>query len=242
METRMSPDHLCEEGPANREDIEIPFHIIFSFSTILIFLYGIYPNRHFYFFGLTTRIFLWMYNFLSGIYRMLLYWYFILCFNHYTGQKKTTPDPTKSRDHDADQQNLPATATPTIDAFVTVRPQIIFFQQNYFDEICSTPTYLANTIYPVLSFPNLSVTVSTFHISEAPLLYLDQQLQEFLDSEECCHNFINQDLTFLQPSMVYEITVSDDSLSTASDSTDASVITIKENNPSQEVDSNSSLT
>ena len=73
-------------------------------------------------------------------------------------------------------------------------------------------------------------------------MYQDQQLQEFLDGEECCHNFINQDLTFLQPSMVYKVAVSDDSLSTASDSTDASVITDKENNPSQEVDSNSSLT
>ena len=38
------------------------------------------------------------------------------------------------------------------------------------------------------------------------------------------------------------MTVSDDSLSTASDSTDASVITVQENNPSQEVDSNSSPT
>ena len=37
----MSLDHLCKEGLANREDIEIPFHIIFSFSTILIFLYGV---------------------------------------------------------------------------------------------------------------------------------------------------------------------------------------------------------
>ena len=42
--------------------------------------------------------------------------------------------------------------------------------------------------------------------------------------------------------MVYKMTVSDDSLSTVSDSTDAFVITVKENNPSQEVDSNSSLT
>ena len=40
--------------------------------------------------------------------------------------------------------------------------------------------------------------------------------------------------------MVYEMPVSDDSLSTMSDSTDASVITVQENNPSQEVDSNSS--
>ena len=49
-------------------------------------------------------------------------------------------------------------------------------------------------------------------------------------------------MTFLQPSTVYETTVSDESLSTASDSTDTSVITVKENNPSQEVDSSSSLT
>ena len=38
------------------------------------------------------------------------------------------------------------------------------------------------------------------------------------------------------------MTVLDDSLSTASDSTDASVITVQENNPSQEADSNSSPT
>ena len=108
------------------------------------------------------------------------------------GQKKPTPDSTKSRDHEEDQYNLPMTATPTIDAFVTVIPWIIFFQQNYLDEIGNTPTYVANAIYPTLSFPNLSVTVSTLHIYDAPLLYQDQQLQEFLDGEEHCHNIINQ--------------------------------------------------
>ena len=88
----------------------------------------------------------------------------------------------------------------------------------------------------------MPVRVSTLHISEVPILYWDQWLQEFLVGEECCHNFINQDLTFLQPSTVYEMTVSDDSLSTALDFTDASVITVQENNPPQEVDSNSSPT
>ena len=87
------------------------------------------------------------------------------------GQKMTTLDSTESRDHDEDQQNLPVTS---IDVFMTVRPQIIFFQQNYLDEIGSTPTYVANAIYPVPSFPNLSVTVSTFHIFDAPLLYKNQ--------------------------------------------------------------------
>ena len=41
---------------------------------------------------------------------------------------------------------------------------------------------------------------------------------------------------------MYGRTVSDDSLSTASDSTDASVITVQENNPSREVGGNSSPT
>ena len=75
------------------------------------------------------------------------------------------------------------------------------------------------------TFPNLPVTVSTLQISEAPILYQDKWLEEFLRGEECCHNFINQDLTFLQPSTVYETTVS--------------VITVQENNQPQEEDSNS---
>ena len=173
----MSLDYLCEEGPAHREDIEIPFHIIFSSSTILIFLYGIHLNAHLYFFAVTTRIFLWTYNFLSGMYHVLFYWYFILQFNHCVGQKLTTLDSTQSRDHEEDKKNLPVTAVPAIDTFVTVRPQIIFFQQNYFEELGSTPTYVANTIYPAQNFLNLSVTVSTLHIYDIPLLYHDQRLQ-----------------------------------------------------------------
>ena len=102
---------------------------------------------------------------------MLFYWYFILRFNYCMEQKLTTLDSTQSRDHEEDQQNLPVTAAPTIDAYVTVTPQIIFFQQNYFDEIGNTPTYVANVIYPTLSFPNSSVTVSTHHMYDIPLLY-----------------------------------------------------------------------
>ena len=31
----MSPDHLCEEGPAEFEEIKIPFSIIFSLLVLL---------------------------------------------------------------------------------------------------------------------------------------------------------------------------------------------------------------
>ena len=67
-------------------------------------------------------------------------------------------------------------------------------------------------------------------------------MQEFLDGAECCRNFINQDLTLLQPSTIYQMTDADDKQSTASDSMDASKLTVIENNQSQEVDSTSAFT
>ena len=167
----MSLDHFCEEGPAHREDIKIPFHVIFSFSTILLFLYGIHLNAHFYLFGLTIRIFLQTYKCLLEIYGILLYWYFILHFNHCVEQKLQIPDSTQSRDHEEDQLNLPMTATPTIDTYLTVRQQIVLFQQNYLDELDSIPTYIADTIYAAQNFQNPSVTVSTLHVYDTQPLY-----------------------------------------------------------------------
>ena len=73
-------------------------------------------------------------------------------------------------------------------------------------------TYVANTTHIVPIFPNFPITVSTLHISEAPILHRDKQLLEFLIGEEYCHNFINQELTFLQPSTVYETTTLEDSV------------------------------
>ena len=128
---RTSLDHRCEEGPAHREDIKIPFHVIFLFPMILPFLYRIHLNAHFYFFGLIIWILSWTYKFLSDIYRILLYWYFILQFNHYMGHNLEIPDSTQSRDHKEDHIHLPMTDAPTIDTYVMVRPQIVLFQQNF---------------------------------------------------------------------------------------------------------------
>ena len=84
---------------------------------------------------------------MSEIYCILLYWYFILQFNHYAGQKLQTLDSTLSRDHEEDRLNLPVTGTPTIDTYLTVRPQIVLFQQNYLDELDSIPTNIADTVH-----------------------------------------------------------------------------------------------
>ena len=165
----MSLDHLCEEGLAHREDIEIPFHVIFLFSTILFFLYRIHLNAHFYFFGLIIRIFSRTYQFLSEIYRVLLYWYFILRFNHYVEHQLQILDSTQSRDHEEDQINLPMTATPTIDTYLTVRLQIVLFFHNYLDELDSISTHIADTVYAAQNFHNPSVTVSTLHVYDTQL-------------------------------------------------------------------------
>ena len=110
------------------------------------------------------------------------------------------------------------------------------------DELDSIPTYIADTIYAAQNFQNPSVTVSTLHVYDTPLLYRDQQLQEFLDGEEYCHKFINQDLKFLQPSTIYQMTDADDNQSIASDSTDASIVIVIENDQSHEVDSTPAFT
>ena len=167
----MSLDHLCEEGPAHREDIKIPFHVIFLFSTILLFLYEIHLNAHFYFFGLIIRILSQTYKFLSEMYHILLYWYFILQFNHCAGHQLQILDSTQSRDYKEDHINLPVTAVPTINTYLTVRPQIVLFQQNYLDELYSISTYIADTIYAPQNFHNPPVTVSTLHVYETPILY-----------------------------------------------------------------------
>ena len=126
----MSPDHLCKEGPAHSEDIKIPLHVIFSFSTILLFLYGIHLDAHFYFFGLIIRILSQTYKFLSDIYCILLYWYFILQFNHYVSHNLQIPDSTQSRDCKEDHINLPMMDVLTVDTYVIIRLQIILFHKN----------------------------------------------------------------------------------------------------------------
>ena len=235
----MSPDHLCEEGPAYREEIGIPFNIILSLSTLLIISYGIHLNGHFYLFRLIIRIFLWIYHLCSRLHHELFYWYFILHFNHHTGQKKTTMDSTQSRDHQTDQEILQVTFAPDIDALLTVRPLITFLHQNHFDDIFSFVTYVVNVTHIIPTFPNLPFTVSTLQISEAPILHQDKQLEEFLIREEHSHNFINQDLTFLQPSMVHETTTLENSISSASDSTEVSLNTVQEITQPQKEGNNS---
>ena len=74
------------------------------------------------------------------------------------------------------------------------------------------------------------------HISDPPDLHRDKQLEEFLIGEECCHNFINQELTFLQLSTIYEATTQEDGVLPESNLTALPLITLGEANQLQEED------
>ena len=97
-------------------------------------------------------------------------------------------------------------------------------------------TFTANTTHIIPTFTNLPATVNTLHIFEAPRLYRDKQLDDFLIGEIHCHSFINQDLTFLQPSTIYETTIQEPE----PNSTEVPSNTSQETNQTQEEDNNPS--
>ena len=171
---------------------------------------------------------------------MLFYWYFLLHFNCYIRPKETTPDSTQSRDCQTDQQTLPETLVPDTEVLITVRPQINFLRHNCINEIFKVVTFTANATHIIPTFPNLPVTVNTLHISDAPILHRDKQLEEFLIGEEHCYNFINQDLTFLQLSTVYEAPTQENSILPESNPTEVPLNTSQQINQPQEGDSNPS--
>ena len=116
------------------------------------------------------------------------------------------------------------------------------FQQNSFDEFDCVSTYIADIIYAAQNLHNRPVTVSTLQAYDTLIVYWNQQLQDFLNGEECCCNSINQDLSFLQPIVVYHTTDAEDNLSAASDASDESILTVIENDQSHEVDSTPTFT
>ena len=129
---------------------------------------------------------------------------------------------------------------PDTEVLITVRPQINFLQHNCINEIFNIVTFTANATYIIPTFTNILVTVNTLHISDAPRLHRDKQLEEFLIGEIRCHNFINQDLTFLQPSTIYETTTQEDSILSEPKPTEVPLNTSQETDQPQEEDSNPS--
>ena len=76
------------------------------------------------------------------------------------------------------------------------------------------------------------------HIYEPLKIQQDKQLEEFLRGEIHCQNFINQDLTFLQPSVIHAPQPKENKTLPQRNTIEVFPIEILENNPSQEQDKN----
>ena len=71
-------------------------------------------------------------------------------------------------------------------------------------------------------------------IQGPPKLQQDNRLQEFLQGEIRCQNFINQDLTFLQPSIIHGLQSHDEIVLSDNTTIEPTSITDQAHNQSQE--------
>ena len=84
------------------------------------------------------------------------------------------------------------------------------------------------------------MNASILHIFDPPKVQQDKRLEEFIRGKIHCQNFINQDLTFLQPSVIHVTQPKEDSMLPEVTTTEVPLITPQENNLHQELNANSS--
>ena len=72
------------------------------------------------------------------------------------------------------------------------------------------------------------------HICQPAKVQQDKQLEEFLRGKIRCQNFINQDLIFLQPSVIHSSHPKEDSILPEKNTRAILPTAIQENNSSQE--------
>ena len=98
---------------------------------------------------------------------------------------------------------MPETKAPKLKIVFTTRQQIYCQSCGIFKYFSTLETFTPEIghILPLVSKSDICVDI--IPISEPPQLQRDTQLEEFIKSDICCKNFINQDLSFLHPSMVF---------------------------------------
>ena len=161
-----------------------------------------------------------------------------MCFNYDITQKEKSSDSTQSRDQQIDQQILPESPAPTPEIIRAIRLQIHFLRNSHIDEIHNILTFTDNITYISQNIINLPVYANIPWIYELPKVQHNKQLEEFLRGEIRCQNFINQDLTFLQPSVIHASQGKEESRVPEKNTIVVPLITPQENNLSQEQDTN----
>ena len=129
---------------------------------------------------------------------------------------------------------------PDTEVLRHIRPQINFLWNSYIDEIPSIVIFTGNITHIVQDFINLPVTTSIPYLFNPPKVQQDKCFQEFLRGKIHCQNYINQDLTFLQPSVLHVTQLKEDSILPEAITTGVPSITPQESNSHQELNANCS--
>ena len=187
----MSLDHLCKEGPAEVEDIEIPSNIIFIFTILLVTFYGTHNNVHFYLFGFITTVLYQTFQSGADLYGAIICWYLIIRFNCLQSQRIPSLDSAMSRARYNLQHASQQTKVPRLEIIFSSKLQLCFQTCGVIQHF-STPGIVTPDIVQTLPQVGKSdIYLEIVPISEPPQLYRDAQLQQFITSEACCTNFIN---------------------------------------------------
>ena len=147
-------------------------------------------------------------------------------------------DSTQSRDQQIDvedyQQILPEAPAPNTEVLRHIRPQINFLWNSHIHEIPNILTFTGNSTYITQNFINLPLYASILCIFDPPKVQQDKQLEEFLRGKIRCQKFINQDLTFLQPSVIHAAPQKEDSILSEKNTIAIPPTATQENNSPQE--------
>ena len=152
-------------------------------------------------------------------------------------------DSTQSRDQPIDleayQQILPESPAPTAEIIRDIRPKIHFLWNSHIGEIPNTSTFTGNITHISQNIINLPVYAYIPCMYDPLKVQQYKQLEEFLRGEICSQNFINQDLTFLQLSVIHASQLKEDSVLPEKNTIAVPPIATQENNSPQEQDKNS---
>ena len=129
---------------------------------------------------------------------------------------------------------------PTSEIIRVIGPQIHFLQNSHINEIHNILTFIGNITYISQSIIDLPVHANIPRIYDPLKMQHNKQLEEFFRGEIHCQKFINQDLSFLQPSVIPASQQKEDSIAPGNNTIAVPLITPQENNSPKEQDANSS--
>ena len=119
-----------------------------------------------------------------------------------------------------------------------IRQQIYFQQNCQVDELPDITSFICDINHIPQNIINLPVHIHFPCILELPKVKHDRELEEFLRGKIHCQNFINQDLTFLQPSLIDDLRPNANKIPSEENRTETSPIETSENIIIQEQETN----